>query len=98
MCGVSLGSGTFAAGAITMPQLALMLGPTAGRVVIERTGLTGAFDVELEYAPDLQTEQPAADSRPVIFSAVQEQLGLRLEPWRGPVDVDRAERFHVLVR
>ena len=87
LCGVSLGAGAFAAGAITMPQLALMLGPITGRMVIDRTGLTGAFDVELEYAPDLQAGTADADPRPSIFAAVQEQLGLRLESTRGPVDV-----------
>lgn len=53
------------------------------RPVIDKTGLNGVFDVKLEWAPD-----PAnPGDRVAIFTALQEQLGLKLEPTRGPVDV-----------
>ena len=62
-----------------------------GRPVVDRTGLKGRFDFTLTWAPEGSTDSSA----PSIFTAVQEQLGLRLEPTRGPVDVlvvERAER------
>lgn len=62
-----------------------------GRPVVDRTGLTGRFDFTLTWAPEGSTDTDA----PSIFTAVQEQLGLKLQPARGPVDVlvvDSAER------
>ena len=77
----------------TMTYLALMLVIEARRPVIDRTGLTGDFEFELEFAPFNAT---AADSTaPDLFTAIQEQLGLKLESARAPVEVlvvDRAER------
>jgi uncharacterized protein (TIGR03435 family) len=57
-----------------------------GRPVVDKTGLTGYYDFKLEWAPD-QTAQPAADDRPDIFTALREQLGLRLDAEKGPVDI-----------
>lgn len=77
----------------TMTYLALSLVIEARRPVIDRTGLTGDFDIELTFAP---FNAPIADSvAPDLFTAVQEQLGLKLEPTRAAVDVlvvDHAER------
>ena len=80
-----------------MEQFIVRLSAFVGRPVIDRTGLTGDFDLDLSYTP----ESPArgaigvpADG-PSIFTALQEQLGLKLDSQRGPVDVfviDRAER------
>jgi uncharacterized protein (TIGR03435 family) len=60
------------------------------RPVIDRTGLTGFFDIKLELPP-LQpvaaTDAAAADSSPSVFTVLQEQLGLRVEEGRGPADV-----------
>jgi uncharacterized protein (TIGR03435 family) len=53
------------------------------RLVIDRTNLQGLFDIDLTWAVDAT----AADNAPSIFTAVQEQLGLKLEPTRAPVDV-----------
>jgi uncharacterized protein (TIGR03435 family) len=70
------------------------------RPVVDKTGLAGRFDFDLEWAPDetqFGGEVPVAPSdanQPPFFKAVQEQLGLRLEATRGPVValvVDRAE-------
>ena len=69
--------------------------------MIDETGLTGDFDIDLVYTPDQMPQQigafpplsPPADG-PSIFTAVQEQLGLKLEPGKGPVPVlviDRVE-------
>ena len=64
-----------------------------GRTVVDRTGLTADYDVELRWAPD---GVRAADSDlPSIFNAVEEQLGLKLEPRNGPVEalvIDSVER------
>ncbi len=79
------------------------LAANVGRLVIDRTGLTGNFDLDLTWTPDQLTPGPAlpaalarsAPDSPSIFTAVQEQLGLRLESTRAPVDVlviDRAEQ------
>ena len=66
------------------------------RPVIDKTGLTGTFDVHLRWARDPGTlDVPADPGAPSIFDAVQEQLGLKLEPGRGPVEymvVDHVER------
>jgi uncharacterized protein (TIGR03435 family) len=73
----------------TLDELAQRLSAVARRVVINRTGLDGRFDYEVEFAPDTT---PAAadvggDTGVALFTALQEQLGLRLEPARGPVGV-----------
>jgi uncharacterized protein (TIGR03435 family) len=77
----------------TMTYVALMLGVMTRRPVLDRTGLTGEFDLALEFAP---LDAVAGDSSaPSLFTAVQEQLGLRLESARVPAEViviDRAER------
>jgi uncharacterized protein (TIGR03435 family) len=79
---------------------------TIQRPVVDRTALTGRFDLDLTYVPELESinGRPASESpflpaqitgAPSIFTAVQEQLGLKLESTRGPVDVlviDRAEQ------
>jgi uncharacterized protein (TIGR03435 family) len=58
------------------------------RVVRNRTGLLEKFDLDLEYTPGLAAPgDPAADSRPTLFTAIREQLGLRLQPATGPVEV-----------
>jgi len=73
------------------------------RPVIDKTGVTGLFDFHLEFAPDMSTPQllgqPADPSEPAagqsIFTAIQKQLGLRLESAKGPREflvVDSAEK------
>jgi uncharacterized protein (TIGR03435 family) len=65
------------------------------RIVVDRTGLTGRYDFELNYASPGSTAPPGADAPPDIYEALQDQLGLKLEPIRGPVPVfvvDHVER------
>jgi uncharacterized protein (TIGR03435 family) len=68
------------------------------RMVLDRTGLKGQFDFELRWTPDnlrATAGQALANDAPSIFAALQEQLGLRLESQRGPVEflvVDTIER------
>ncbi len=67
---------------VPMTELAFVLKTQAGRPVIDKTGLTGKYDFELQWAPG---DAPAADgSAPSIFTAVQEQLGLKLESTKAP--------------
>ena len=91
VCGLGFNPGILTGGSIGLGPLAQRLSPIVGRVVVDRTGLTGKFDFELKWAQD-----PAADTAgPSIFTALQEQLGLKLESTRGPVDVlviDHVER------
>jgi uncharacterized protein (TIGR03435 family) len=65
--------------------------PGVERLVVDKTGLVGSFDFDLDF-----TQDPGADATaPSFFTALQEQLGLKLESTRGPVDVlviDRAEQ------
>ena len=83
-----------------MAQFASMLRSSAGRDVVDRTGLTGEFDARLRWRPDAfmnQAQNPgiADDSAVSLFTALQEQLGLRLESTRGPVEflvIDSVER------
>ena len=66
---------------LSMPALANFLARRVDRPVIDNTGISGEFDVKLEWSPDQTAESPG----PSIFTALQELLGLRLEAGRGPV-------------
>jgi uncharacterized protein (TIGR03435 family) len=67
-----------------------------GRMVEDRTGLTGAFSFELDWAPEKAASNPdSTDDRPSIFAALTQQLGLKLESAKIPVQaivIDRAEK------
>ncbi len=63
-----------------------------GRSVLDKTGLEGEFDFTLDWAPDLgerknSTEVDQLVDGPSLFTALQEQLGLKLEPQKGPVEI-----------
>src|SRR6185437_11150533 len=78
----------------TTANLAQVLAKTLGRSVIDRTGLTATFDVTLKWTPDNLLPDTDNDAGS-MFTALQEQLGLRLESQKGPVNVlviDSAER------
>lgn len=69
----------------TMQKLALQLSVSSGRPVIDRTGLDGEYQYTLEWFP--ANRIPPADSDvPSVFTAVEEQLGLKLEAGRAPQD------------
>jgi len=87
--------GQISARGMTLDILAGGLAPLAEveRVVRNRTGLSEKFDLDLEYTPGLGTPgDPATDSKPTLFTAIREQLGLRLQPATGPVEVIAIER------
>jgi uncharacterized protein (TIGR03435 family) len=71
------------------------LGNRMGRTVLDQTGLTGEYDFEIKYAEDRGAAAAADVSGPDFLTAMQEQLGLKLEQQKGPVPVivvDRAEK------
>jgi len=98
-------------GKVAMPDFIRVLSMVLGRPVLDRTGFAETFDVRLDFTPDEaaaglprsagpgdpESSPPAADpaSPPPIFAAIQEQLGLKLESVKGPVEVlviDHVER------
>ncbi len=94
-CGSRQNVGHIRFGGMPLSVFANGLAGQLGRMVVDRTGLTGNWDFELTFAPErplgaLPTgvEPPAVDpNAPTIFTAVQEQLGLKLDSTKGPVDV-----------
>jgi len=91
-CGITRdGTGKVMAGGTTMTMLAIaMLTGPAGRIVVDKTGLTGAYDFDLEFATDAGPgAAPAAEAatavpdRPSLFTALEEQLGLKLQAARA---------------
>jgi len=62
----------------TLQELANWLSPLQGRKVIDRTGIAGKYDFSLEFAPALPNPSASGEDAPSIFTAVQEQLGLKL--------------------
>jgi uncharacterized protein (TIGR03435 family) len=80
----------------SMDLLAKILARELRQPVIDRTGLAGNFDFTLSWTPDrMGATAPADSDLPTIFTAVQDQLGLRLRSEKLPIDVlvvDRAER------
>lgn len=103
-----MGRNQITADGVQMQMLASSLANILARSVIDKTGLTGKFDFKLEWTPDPSQgfgnfgPPPAADAPPPpdpngpsIFTAVQEQLGLRLESEKGPAEmivIDRVEK------
>ncbi len=97
-CGMTRQLGRIAFGGMPLSLFASSLAGTVGRVVVDRTGLEGTWEFELTYAPDPGQlgplapppgfEPPPVDpSLPSLFTALEEQLGLRLQASRGPVEV-----------
>jgi uncharacterized protein (TIGR03435 family) len=94
LCGLNTTGPTLTAGGYPMAEFQRYLTGQTQRVVIDRTGLAGAWDFELTFAP-ADVAASAATDTPSLFTALQEQLGLKLEATRAPVEVlvvDRIER------
>jgi uncharacterized protein (TIGR03435 family) len=85
---------------VPMGELVRVLSNVMGRTVVDQTGFTGMFDFDMEFTPDqalagVPTPPPMIGVEPktgegrggTIFAAMQEQLGLKLEAGKGPVDV-----------
>jgi uncharacterized protein (TIGR03435 family) len=89
--------GRISSNRMSMQLLSTLLSRFERQIVVDMTGLTGQYEVHLEWTLAAQTtnpvEQPAG---PTVFTAVQEQLGLKLESRKGPLDVlvvDQAEKI-----
>jgi uncharacterized protein (TIGR03435 family) len=99
-CGILFSLGNLVARGMTMPALADHLSTWVDRIVIDRTGLQGQFDLSLKWLPDRVPETGSSSTSdlaidpnaPSIYTAVQEQLGLRLEALQGLADVFVIER------
>ena len=77
---------------VPMPEFARVLQSRVGRTVTDATGIKGAFDFRLTWTPD--ATEAGDTSGPSIFTALQEQYGLKLESRKGPVEIfviDRVE-------
>ncbi len=95
-CGFRVAPGKMSGRGASMSALAASLSNWVGRIVIDRTGLSGDFDLDMTWTPDQMPQgippgagpfPPIDPNGPAIFTAIQEQLGLKLESTRGPVDV-----------
>ena len=83
---------TFHAG--TAQGLAQNLPSYTGRVIVDKTGLGDKrFDFELKWSTSGQAPQDGGDAGPMLFKALEEQLGLKLEPAKGPVDTFAVEHI-----
>jgi uncharacterized protein (TIGR03435 family) len=73
----------------TMESLAddLSRGFGIDRPILDKTGLTGTYDIKLEATPEFRINHGSASEDISVFTAVREQLGLKLEPEKGPVEV-----------
>jgi len=106
-CGMMVRPGGVKAGGVPISQILQLLSQNVQRIVVDRTGLAGNYDIDLTWTPE-QIPQGRGDAPPgapalppidpngpSLFTALQEQLGLKLESTRGPVDVlviDKVER------
>lgn len=81
-CGMKIGSGTLRAPNVELPLLAELLSQLTGRPVTDATGLAGNFEINLRWTPE---SQEATADAPSLFTALPEQLGLRLDARRGPI-------------
>jgi uncharacterized protein (TIGR03435 family) len=84
---------------IPLTSLVAMLTRQVHRTVLDKTGLTGKYDIAMKWTPDSAApaggDDGASDAAPSIFTALQEQLGLRLQTAKGPVDtlvIDSVEK------
>ena len=89
---ISNGFGVLTVRGMPFSQITPYLAPYLNRVVVDRTGLDGRYDIALKWEPEQpgaspRTTEPRATDSPSIFTAIQEQLGLKLDSDRGMVEV-----------
>ncbi len=92
---VYYGVGRLAYNHMTIDRFVVLLSRQIRQPVFDRTGLAGAYDIDLNWTPDDVTPDPDATPKPDLFSAIQRQLGLKLESSKEPLEVmvvDRAEK------
>jgi uncharacterized protein (TIGR03435 family) len=91
-CGTNTGRGVLRAAGIELEAFTRNMAGAAGRIIVDKTGLTGTFDMVLRFNPDATD---TSSDLPSLFAAVQEQLGLKLDAQTAPAEVvviDRVER------
>lgn len=79
------GNGKIILQAMPLGNVADRLSSETSRIVVDKTNLTGNYDLTLKWTPDAQ--RTANDASPSVYTALEEQLGLKLVPAKGPVDV-----------
>jgi uncharacterized protein (TIGR03435 family) len=92
VCGRKAATGRVWGTGILLPEIIAPLIPAAGRPIVDATGLSGRFDLDLTWTPDGASGPTDGVS---LFTAIQDQLGLRLEPRTAPQEVlviESAER------
>jgi uncharacterized protein (TIGR03435 family) len=80
-----LGLGRRFGQAVTIASLAESLSHELKRPVVDKTGLTGKYDLSLQWTPDNTPDDSPLAGGPSLFTAIQEQLGLKLSSTHGPV-------------
>ena len=102
ICGIQDSGGDIRAHSFAMRTWVSMLSRRLDRPVLDRTGLADTYSFTLRYSPNdplisrspRQTTEPSApDGRPMFRDALRDQLGLKLTPGRGPVDVLVVDRI-----
>jgi uncharacterized protein (TIGR03435 family) len=94
--GWTMGRGSFAGKAVPIDSFVFSLANEVGRLVVNKTGLAGNYEIDLKWTPDEMQASAnpsgsgstaSSESGPSIFAALEEQLGLKLVSTKGPVDV-----------
>jgi uncharacterized protein (TIGR03435 family) len=91
---VNTGRGEYTANTVPLSSLAFYLSYALDRTVIDRTGLAGKYSLHLKFTPDDAAQPVPDDAPPPLFTALSEQLGLKLQAAKGPVEtlvVDHVE-------
>ena len=94
-CGFNASPTEIVGESVTMEQFAARLSRSIGTHVVDGTSLKGTFDFKVSWLADDRFSGRGASANPTLFTAIQEQLGLRLQGGRGPVDtlvIDRVEK------
>jgi uncharacterized protein (TIGR03435 family) len=89
-CVVRFTPGLLYVGGYPMPEVLRMLTPLVGRTILDETGIAARVHIRLSFRPEARAAQPpdaVADDRPDLFTALEEQTGLKLESRRAAVDV-----------
>lgn len=90
---IRAGRGSITGQSVSLRMLVINLANVLDRQVIDKTGLTGSYDFELKWSPDIISSGPdgpplpSDTEEPSLFTALADQLGLKLEPAKGPVQV-----------
>ena len=96
ICGAVGGANSLTAGAVEIAVLQGALSAALDRPVVDRTGLAGRFDIDFTSAPfRMPAAAGASGDLPSVFTAVQEQLGLKLEPATGSIPVLVVDRIEM---